>query len=106
LRCGRSNPEDDVSDSQIVGRSVAPSGGECSPDRLVASFERNARESVLASLRIYKGRPIADVRVHYRAADGVLHPTSKGLSVARSLLPELEAAVIALRQAADEERAA
>jgi hypothetical protein len=68
---------------------------------IVYEFARNNdREVVRATLQEYQGREVADLRVWLpRSSDGVLVPGSKGLSVDRRLLPELEAAVRALREA-------
>ena len=68
-------------------------------DRVVYAFPKNAREDVRVSLSSYKGRPLIDLRVFYRDGAGEMRPTPKGVSIARELLPELEAAVSALRLA-------
>jgi hypothetical protein len=65
----------------------------------VYEFARdNDREIVRATLQEFEGREVFDLRVWLpRSSDGVLVPGTKGLSVDRSLLPELERAVIAAR---------
>lgn len=68
---------------------------------IVYEFARNNdREIVRASLQEYQGRRVADLRVWLpRSSDGVLVAGAKGITLDRSLLPELEAAVRALRHA-------
>lgn len=68
---------------------------------IVYEFSRNNdREIVRASLQEYQGRRVADLRVSLpRSSDGVLVAGMKGLTIDRALLPHLEAAVRALRDA-------
>ena len=68
---------------------------------IVHEFKKNHRETVRTSLQEYEGRRVVDLRVWLpRSRDGVLVPGAKGLTVDRSLLPELELAIHAA-QAAD-----
>lgn len=74
--------------------------------RTIAEVPKGERECVRAALTIYQGSPRADVRVFHRGRNGDFHPTPRGFSIDRSLLPALEAAVVELRQAAEAEAAA
>lgn len=70
-------------------------------DTLVYAFDKNRRERVHASLTTYKGRALIALRAFYLADSGEYRPTPKGLVIDRTLLPELEASVAALRRAVD-----
>lgn len=65
-------------------------------------FQKNSHETVRAQVTEFNGRPVLDLRSHFRpeGADE-LAPTKKGLTLQISQLPELEAAVRALREAVD-----
>jgi Transcriptional Coactivator p15 (PC4) len=57
---------------------------------VIVEFWANRRgESIRIQLREFEGHTILDVRKHYTAADGVLRPTKKGISLAVARLPEL-----------------
>lgn len=75
------------------------------PNHTVHEFVKNAREIVRASLGEYQGSEILDLRVFYMNSAGNAAPTPKGLTLSRSLLPELERAVAALRTEVDAEGA-
>jgi Transcriptional Coactivator p15 (PC4) len=61
---------------------------------IVAEFWANRRgESVRVQLREFEGHALVDVRRHFTAADGVLRPTKKGLSLAIPRLPDLAKAI-------------
>jgi len=68
-------------------------------DGPIYSFGKNAVERVHADTTRYKGHSLIDLRIHYEDDDGKWKPTKKGLTLNIDLLPELEAAVAALRQA-------
>lgn len=78
-------------------------------ERVVYSFEKNAKEQVRATLGEFEGREVASIRVWYDAdqndSDGavVYKPSRKGITLARSKLPQLLEAIQALIEA---ERAA
>jgi Transcriptional Coactivator p15 (PC4) len=60
----------------------------------VAKFWRNRRgEAVVVRLKQYEGRPLADVRMFYTDKAGRLQPSTKGLAVKMSKLPELHRAI-------------
>ena len=65
----------------------------------VFKFKKNALEEVRASLSDYKGKTYLDIRVFYRDEEGEWKPTKKGITLAPDLLPELEKAVVSLREA-------
>ena len=68
----------------------------------VHEFAKNKKEIVRTTLQQYEGRSVVDVRVWLpRSSDGVLVPGTKGLTIDRRLLPELERAVRAAREAVD-----
>lgn len=66
-------------------------------------FIKNGSEVVRATVQEYDGRAVVDLRVFAARASGEPVPTRKGLTISRDKLPELEAAVKALRAAADGE---
>jgi hypothetical protein len=65
----------------------------------VFSFKKNSMEEVRASLTDYKGKTYVDLRVFYRDEDAAWKPTKKGITLAPELLPELEQAIAAFREA-------
>lgn len=73
------------------------------PNRLVYSFPKNAREEVRASLSTFHGHRLADIRVYVADSDDVDHPTKKGIAVKVADLPKLREAVDALIEAAGDE---
>lgn len=80
---------------------MALSNRNATDDRMVVhTFQRNTNEQVRASIRTYKGKDYADVRVNFETADGEYRPTKKGLTVPLDLLDELEQTVMRLQRAA------
>lgn len=75
-------------------------------DLLVFSFPKNSREEVRATLSLYRGYRLADVRVWTADEDDVDHPTRKGIAVRVEELPKLREAIDALIAAAGLEEAA
>lgn len=73
----------------------------CAQPIVCYEFKKNARETVRATCQEFEGRPVVDLRSFRPMADGSLAPTPRGLTLQRSQLPELEAAVLALRKAVD-----
>ncbi len=69
----------------------------------VYAFAKNSREEVRATLGVYRGHRLADVRVYAAGEDDQPRPTRKGLALSVAQLPELQRAVEALIRA---ERAA
>jgi len=67
-------------------------------DKQIYEFSKNSQERVKANLVTYRGRDLVDIRVFY-ADGGDWKPTRKGICLSLDLLPELEAAVKALREA-------
>lgn len=68
---------------------------------IVYHFPKNSRELVVAGLRHYRGSRLADLRVCVPSTSGGMLFTAKGLSLTVDQLPQLEAAVRALRVAVD-----
>lgn len=51
--------------------------GEC-----IAWYEKNSKEEVRASVDVFRGRPLINIRVFYKDADGSWKPGKQGLAVA------------------------
>ena len=72
-------------------------------DQLIARISKGARAEVRVQLRGFKDKDLIDVRVFAPAKDSVtLVPTSKGISLDISALPELRAALEVAESAARE----
>jgi hypothetical protein len=71
--------------------NIDPGAGQParSNERLVASFEKNSRETVCATLATWRGQRIADLRVYVDGDDGGPIPTRKGIAVRVEQLPDL-----------------
>ena len=67
--------------------------------QVVHEFTKNAAETVKVELLTYRGHELLGIRVYYRRPDGTVTPTTKGLTLSRALMPELETAVQRLRDA-------
>ena len=65
------------------------------------TFRKNVPKRVEARLRKFEGRLFVDLRVCWKADNGVWGKTTNGLCLSADLLPELEAAVTALRETVD-----
>lgn len=70
-------------------------------NRVVHEFARNAREVVRAVLTDYDGGQLLHLRTFFRGESGTYYPSNAGVTVKAAQLPELEAAVQALRTATD-----
>lgn len=66
-------------------------------------FRKNAKEVVRATCQDFEGRSVLDLRSFMPKADGTLCPTPRGITIQRSQLSELEAAVSAFRSAINNE---
>lgn len=78
----------------------AGSSAVAEPPVVVYEFQKNAREVIRATLQEFHGRRVFDLRVWLpRSRDGALVPGAKGLTVDRSLLPQIEQAIQAARAA-------
>ena len=73
----------------------------CAEPVVCYEFKKNAREVVRAGCQEFASLPVLDLRSFMPKAEGSLAPTARGLTLQRSQLPELEAAVVALRKAVD-----
>lgn len=60
---------------------------------IVASWPKNARETLVVRLDIFKGQPIVDVRTWYGGEEGRLLPGRGGLAVSIRHLPALAEAI-------------
>jgi hypothetical protein len=69
---------------------------------VVASWPRNARETIQVALDRYQGREVIDLRTWVTAEDGSLRPTRTGITLAVRHLPQLAAALAAALTAAHE----
>lgn len=61
--------------------------------RLIASIQKNGRETIRVEISEFKGRPLIGLRVWWAAEDGGQHPSSKGLSTSIKNLPALARAL-------------
>jgi hypothetical protein len=86
----QSNPQ-----TCIVSEAVPPAQANIlSSPITVDRFWRNRRgEAVVTQLKEYEGRALVDLRVFYTDQNGKLAPTTKGLAVKMSKLPDLVRAV-------------
>lgn len=66
-------------------------------NRVVATLEKNSRESVVVALSTFNGHDLIDIRIFVDGDDGPL-PTRKGVSLRIGQLPEL---IRALNDAAE-----
>ncbi|MEM8616782.1 MAG: transcriptional coactivator p15/PC4 family protein [Pseudomonadota bacterium] len=67
---------------------------------LVAEIPKNSREVIRVQRTAFQGHQLINARVWYRADDGELRPSKKGLSVK---LDQADALADAIRQAASME---
>ena len=72
--------------------------------RIVYSFQKNATEQVWVSMSEYKGKDYIDLRVYFQDDDGEYKPTKKGLALSPHLLPELEAAIMKLKEVLEDKQ--
>ncbi len=68
-------------------------------NKVVHAFEKNSAERVQVTLSTFKGREYMDLRVYFEGDDGEMHPSRKGLTLSTALLPDLESAILKLREA-------
>jgi hypothetical protein len=66
--------------------------------RVAYEFKKNGREVVRATIGEYAGQSIIALWVFTATTDGAMVPTRKGLSISRSALPDLAAAIDALQR--------
>jgi Transcriptional Coactivator p15 (PC4) len=61
----------------------------------IAKFWKNRRRdrAIVVLLSHYEGHNLVDVREHFIGADGLMKPTTRGLSLVVRRLPELSRAV-------------
>ena len=63
----------------------------------VYRFTTMETEQIIATVREYKGRYYADLRVYFQPdGEAEFHPSKKGITIAADLVPELVHAVAAL----------
>ncbi|SIO54843.1 Transcriptional Coactivator p15 (PC4) [Bradyrhizobium erythrophlei] len=62
----------------------------------VARFWRNRRRDEMIAVRLkeYKGHPLVDVRTYFTDRNGCMQPTTKGIVLGVSRLPELASAIV------------
>jgi hypothetical protein len=60
---------------------------------IIASWPKNARETLMVKLDTFKDQPIVDCRAWYTAGDGSLKPGRSGLTVSIRHLPALADAI-------------
>ena len=64
----------------------------------LASIPKNSREEIRISLDEFKGHQLVNLRVFFKADDGEMRPSKKGLAFKASLLPDM---LDALRKASE-----
>jgi len=69
--------------------------------RIIVRMKKNAIEEIVFSVREYKGRRLADIRV-YTESEGYSGPTKKGICFSMDLLEEFSACLGKLQAASDE----
>jgi hypothetical protein len=55
----------------------------------IGTIKKNSREEIRVSLEVWHGRRIVNARVYFRAEDGLMYPSRKGLALSVDRLPEL-----------------
>lgn len=91
----RGSADGDVEGHQnsTTGRSPATHSALTEPIE-IAKFWRNRRgESVVVTLKDFKGKAIVDFRVHFQDRAGITQPSTKGLALMVRRLPDLLKAV-------------
>lgn len=64
--------------------------------KVIYEFEKNSRETVRLIRKIWNAQDLIDLRVYYKAENGELKPTQKGLCLKVERLPELKKAIEAM----------
>ena len=64
-------------------------------------FERGKGEAVRATVAEFRGKRQLHLRTWFRGRDGAMRCAKRGIAIAPELLPELEAAMRALREAVE-----
>ena len=59
----------------------------------VAEIQKNSRETYRVTKEIYQGVDLLNVRVWFKAEDGEMRPTRKGIAVKLEQWPELLKAI-------------
>ena len=63
-------------------------------EKLIATFEKNAREEIKVQLTEYKGHQLLDIRIFFLPADGgESRPTRRGITMSTNLIPHLKKAI-------------
>lgn len=70
-------------------------------EKPVYSFPKNALEELRVYVSEYKKRDYINLRVFYKADEGEMKPTPKGLTLSVDLIDDLVKAVESLRVAVD-----
>lgn len=83
-------------DRQAINEASATAATAAQGNRaVVASWPRNACETVQVALDRYQSCDTIDVRCWFKAADGSLRPTRTGITLTIGHLPQLAAALAA-----------
>lgn len=64
--------------------------------QVIYEFEKNSRETVRLIHKIWNAQDLIDLRVYYKAENGELKPTQKGLCLRVEHLPELKKTIEAM----------
>ena len=61
----------------------------------IAVIRKNAREEIHITIGEFNGQQLFNARVYFKAEDGEMRPTNKGIAFRVSLLPEFTTGVTA-----------
>jgi hypothetical protein len=70
--------------------------------RLIGEFDKNSAEKVRVHLMEWKGQTYFDIRVWFKADDGVYYPSTKGIRLNCELLLDLRSAIDAAISAVED----
>jgi hypothetical protein len=59
------------------------------PDIIVGTIEKNKTSRIQVALREYHGQPLVDTRIHFDPGEGEWRPSTKGVCIRLTQLPEL-----------------
>lgn len=65
-------------------------------EKIIYEFEKNSREIVRLTRKIWNAQDLIDLRVYYKAENGEFRPSQKGLCLRVEHLPELKKTIEAM----------
>jgi hypothetical protein len=63
-------------------------------DKIIAEIPKNSQETIRVTIGTFNNRPIAGLRVWFRAEDGSWRPSRSGIAFHVRLLPQLSEALL------------